>query len=177
MFFGFEYWISHRPLLLWLERVPSPWRARCRSEEKQTSSMNILVVDHLQNISQNVFYNIHENKRKQLFQQQMFLTTCNISATIFLSGEAPPCECSQWKKQANLKPSLIGSKKLCSTLSIFDNEPCKRTLESENEPVIWSPDKWKPDLCRRTSCGNLPGEKKRDPTVLEDCLCLHVERL
>ena len=102
----------------------------------------------------------------------MFLTTCKISATIFLSGEAPPCQCSQWKKK-----SLIGSKKLCSTLNIFGNEPYNRTLESANETVIWSPDNWKPDLCRRTSCGNGPGEKKRDSTVLEDCLCLHIEGL
>ena len=36
---------------------------------------------------------------------------------------------------------------------------------------------WKSDLCRRTSCGNGPGEKKRDSTVLEDCLCLHIEGL
>ena len=74
-----------------------PWK------QKRTILSTIDVFDHLQNICPNVFYNIHENKRKQLFQQQMFLTTCRISATIFLSGEAPPCQRSQWKKQANLK--------------------------------------------------------------------------
>ena len=104
----------------------------------------------------------------------MFLTTCRISATIFLSGEAPPCQCSQWERTGRIKTSLIRIKKLCPTLNIYWNEPCNRALKSEDKPAILPSDKRKPDLCRRTSRGNGPGEKKRDPTVLEDCLCLHI---